>query len=262
MRHSESFAKQLAYYPGCSLKTSGKVLDEQARKIAGIFGFELVEIPEWTCCGTVFPNSLADVMKFAGTYRMLAKAEQLADKLITLCSACFNVLKRSNKVIRENPEIAEKLCLFTEVEYKGGLEVTHYLEFLRDQVTYQALAKKSVKTAPDKIVPYYGCLLLRPADELRLDDQENPTLLAEIIATVGDIAIKIPAQNECCGAFLTAKPGVEINAVAEKITSQASAFGAAKIITSCPLCYYNLEKNSSLPVEYFTEYLARALGVN
>ena len=35
------------------------------------------------------------------------------------------------------------------------------------------------------------------------------------------------------------------------------------VITSCPLCLYNLKKNGAvdLPVVYFTELLAEALGV-
>jgi heterodisulfide reductase subunit B len=38
--------------------------------------------------------------------------------------------------------------------------------------------------------------------------------------------------------------------------------GAEMVITACPLCMYNLKKNSdsSLPVYYFTEILAEALG--
>ena len=39
--------------------------------------------------------------------------------------------------------------------------------------------------------------------------------------------------------------------------------GADTVITACPLCLYNLQKNggSDLPVVYFTELLAEALGV-
>ena len=35
------------------------------------------------------------------------------------------------------------------------------------------------------------------------------------------------------------------------------------LITACPLCMYNLKKNGNgaLPVYYFTELLAEALGV-
>ena len=39
--------------------------------------------------------------------------------------------------------------------------------------------------------------------------------------------------------------------------------GAEMVITACPLCLYNLQKNGEvdLPVVYFTELLAEALGV-
>ena len=39
--------------------------------------------------------------------------------------------------------------------------------------------------------------------------------------------------------------------------------GAEMLITACPLCMYNLRENASdgLPVFYFTELLAEALGV-
>lgn len=40
--------------------------------------------------------------------------------------------------------------------------------------------------------------------------------------------------------------------------------GAEMVITACPLCLYNLKKNGGVddvPVYYFTELLAEALGV-
>lgn len=49
----------------------------------------------------------------------------------------------------------------------------------------------------------------------------------------------------------------------EKIEESAAGFGADMLITACPLCKYNLNKNSGnkMPVYYFTELLAEALGV-
>ena len=43
----------------------------------------------------------------------------------------------------------------------------------------------------------------------------------------------------------------------------AKVAGAEMVITACPLCLYNLQKNGTedLPVVYFTELLAEALGV-
>ena len=49
-----------------------------------------------------------------------------------------------------------------------------------------------------------------------------------------------------------------------KVALSAAENGADMIITACPLCLYNLNKNadeSDIPVYYFTELLAEALGV-
>ena len=45
--------------------------------------------------------------------------------------------------------------------------------------------------------------------------------------------------------------------------SPAQARAAEALITACPLCMYNLKENSEdgLPVYYFTELLAEALGL-
>ena len=47
------------------------------------------------------------------------------------------------------------------------------------------------------------------------------------------------------------------------IVDSAAGAGAEMLITACPLCMYNLNKSGSgkIPVYYFTELLAEALGV-
>ena len=49
----------------------------------------------------------------------------------------------------------------------------------------------------------------------------------------------------------------------DEVIEEAADWGADMLITACPLCKYNLNKNASseLPVYYFTELLAEALGV-
>ena len=48
-----------------------------------------------------------------------------------------------------------------------------------------------------------------------------------------------------------------------KVLNSAKEQGAVEVITACPLCLYNLQANGGniLPVKYFTELLAEALGV-
>lgn len=45
--------------------------------------------------------------------------------------------------------------------------------------------------------------------------------------------------------------------------SSAKEKGVEEVITACPLCLYNLKEKGGniLPVRYFTELLAEALGV-
>jgi hypothetical protein len=49
---------KIPYYPGCTLKTTAKNFEKSAIAAARALGIELLEIPRWNCCGTVF--SLAD----------------------------------------------------------------------------------------------------------------------------------------------------------------------------------------------------------
>ena len=253
---------KISYYPGCTLFEKAKVLDKKAKDIASLFGYELCEIPDWTCCGAVFPNSLRNIMKFIGPYRMLANTAVDSDKLLTLCSACYNVMKRSNKVIKENKDIRENLESFTGLKYNGEVKVIHYLEFLRDIVTYEKIKEKSQIQKKRKVVPYYGCLILRPYEDLKLDDPDNPKLIGEIINTVGDELVDFPLQNECCGAYLTISQDKDDSDISKNIINEAKVYGGEVIITTCPLCYYNLEKVKILKTVYFTEYLAAALGID
>jgi len=43
------------YFPGCTLYTKAKNLDQTARDCSHLLGFELKEMKNWTCCGATFP---------------------------------------------------------------------------------------------------------------------------------------------------------------------------------------------------------------
>ena len=72
-----------------------------------------------------------------------------------------------------------------------------------------------------------------------------------------------PYRNECCGGYISLKEKDLAKNMCDKIMDSSSGFGAEMLITACPLCQYNLTKNSNakIPVYYFTELLAEALGV-
>ena len=83
-----------SYYPGCTLKTRAKELDRYARLSAVALGAELEELPEWQCCGAVYPQASDEIAARLASVRALMAAE--GGYLMTMCSACYHVLKRTN----------------------------------------------------------------------------------------------------------------------------------------------------------------------
>ena len=96
---------------------------------------------------------------------------------------------------------------------------------------------------------------------LAFDDPENPTILEDFIRALGAEPVVYPYRNECCGGYISIKEQDKAAELCRRITDSAAGFEAECLVTACPLCKYNLNKNSDLPVVYFTELLAEALGI-
>lgn len=256
------------YYPGCTLSTKAKQLDLYAKKAAEALGFELAELKEWQCCGAVYPLAQDEIGTRLSSVRSLAAAAAIDGKLVTLCSACHHVLKMVNSDMAENKEINAKVNAYLELDkpYQGETQVLHYLEVLRDEIGFEELAKKVVKPLTGrKIGAYYGCLLLRPAGVMQFDDPENPSILEDFIKALGAEPVVYDYRNECCGGYIALKGKSSAQNMVSKILASAANKGVEALITACPLCNYNLQVNAAaaqqLPIFYFTELLAEALGV-
>ena len=255
-----------SYFPGCTLKTKGARLDRCAQLAAKALGFTLEELPEWQCCGAVYPMARDEVATRLSSVRALVQAKDDDRPLVTLCSACHHVIKRVNGDMKNDLDIRTKVNNYLQLEtpYAGETEVLHYLEVLRDKIGWNAV-KAAVKKplTGRKIGAYYGCLLLRPSREMGFDDPENPTILEDFIRALGAEPVYYALRNECCGGYTTIENRAYASKQAQKIADSAKAQGAELLITACPLCLYNLSQNTdgTLPVRYFTELLAEALGV-
>lgn len=255
-----------SYYPGCTLRTKAKDLDEYARKSAEVLGFDLEEVEDWQCCGGVYPLGTDEIATKLSSVRTLNAAKEKGQDLVTICSACHHVIKRVNDDMKNVEDIQTRANNYMKLEepYKGETTVLHYLEVLRDRVGFDKLKEKVVNPLTDKkIGAYYGCLLLRPGKVMAFDDPENPTIMEEFIRAIGAEPVIYPYRNECCGGYISLKEQDMAKNMCNKIMDSAAGFGADMLITACPLCKYNLTKNgnASFPVYYFTELLAEALGV-
>ncbi len=279
---------EIAYFPGCTLRTKAIGFDNSVRDTAKVFGYDLVEVPDWTCCGATFNLSVDNVMALAPPIRILANARKLGNEVITVCSGCYNVLKRANYTVRNDSEKLAKITDFIEMEYDGDVEVIHYLEFLRDRVGYETI-KTNIKRNLEglKVVPYYGCQLLRPYDEIQLDDPEAPTILDEVLDAMGCTVVDFPHKAECCGNFLSVctdltpegrqavgeEAATAVSECSFTILDAAARAGADLVALSCPLCLYNLDVAQDqiekihfgfrkMPIVYFSQLLAIALGLD
>ena len=255
-----------SYFPGCTLRTKGAALDHWGRVSAEALGFTLRELDDWQCCGAVYPMARDEIATRLSSVRALMAARDRSEELVTLCSACHHVIKRVNHDLQADEDIRAKVnnYLAPVLPYSGETNVLHYLEVLRDRVGFDTLKTKVVKPLTGrKIGAYYGCLLLRPSRELGFDDPENPKILEDFIRALGAEPVIYALRNECCGGYISLKEKDMSKNMCNNIMDSAAGFGAEMLITACPLCLYNLNKsgNGKLPVHYFTELLAEALGV-
>lgn len=254
---------KVAYFPGCTLKTKAKDLDKYARLCAEKLGVTLEEIDAWQCCGGVFTTSRDEIATKLSSIRALLAAKQKDQILVSVCSACHNVIKQTNHAMNTDEEFASRVNNYLGQVYDGSTTVMHYLELLRDVIGFDKI-KEAVKNplSGKKIAAYYGCLLLRPGSVMRMDDVENPSIIEDLIKALGGDAVVYPYRNECCGGYIAMENEESAKKRSLKVTDSAKVHGAEMIVTACPLCKYNLEKNGNdNPVVYITELLAEALGV-
>jgi heterodisulfide reductase subunit B len=255
------------YFPGCTLYTKAKNLDVAARECAKLVGFELRELPNWTCCGATFPLATDNIMALLPPSRILGTAMKEGGDLTTLCSVCFNVLRRTSHLLESDAEKREKIFDFIEMEYRDGLRVPHYLEILRDEIGFGSLKEKVKRELKGlKVAPYYGCLLLRPSEEMKFDDKESPTIIESFLESIGCEPVDFPYKIECCGSFQSVgAPDVAIDC-GHAILRSAVKNGAEAVVSTCPLCQFNLDTKQkeikekypdfkTLPVLYFSQLM-------
>lgn len=264
------------YYPGCTLKTKGKELDIYARKSMEALGVEFEELAEWQCCGTVYPLAQDEIATRLSAVRALDDARRNNCDLLTLCSACHHVIKRVNHDMKTNADIRTKVNNYMlasaaatagslETAYAGETRVVHFMEMLRDTVGFAGLKSKVTNPLTGrKIGAYYGCMLLRPSSVMQFDDPENPSIIEDFLKALGAEPVIFSRRNECCGAYAALEQKELVAELCAKIINAGKQKNAEALITACPLCRYNLRKNApngDMPVYYFTELLAEALGI-
>jgi heterodisulfide reductase subunit B2 len=267
---------KISYYPGCTLKTKAKNLEDSAIACMNALGIDFEELPRWNCCGAVHSLADDDLIHHVAPVRDLIRAmERGSDKVVTLCSMCYNTLARANLIMR-NDEVKRKTIndfMDEEKDYRGEVEVVHFLNFLRDEIGWDEL-RRLIKVPLEglKLAPYYGCTLLRPKD-VAIEPPGSPKIFTDFLQTLGATVHDFPASTLCCGSYQILANPEAAEAVAATILEGAMNSGAEAVVLSCPLCEFNLAKKQAdllarhllakeVPTYYFTQLLAVALGLS
>ena len=155
---------KVSYFPGCTLKNKAKDLDTYAYRSAEALGVTLEEIENWQCCGGVFSTAKDEVATKLSSVRALKESASKEQPLVTVCSACHNVIKQTNYAMQNNKAFADKVNRYmADGTYNGEAEVYHYLEMLRDTVGFDAVKEKvaAITPVPGGVGPMTIAMLMK-----------------------------------------------------------------------------------------------------
>ena len=267
---------KLAYYPGCVAQESGKELDMATRWVCRNLGIELVEFPNFSCCGSGFVDEANEVLNIAINVRNLAIAERAGLDMLTICSTCQGMLTLA-KVRMTDPKVKARVEGALQplgIEYKGTVQVKHLLRVLTEDVGLAAVKAKVRRPLQGmKVGAFYGCHLLRPADEMQSESAEEPHTFEDLLEAVGATPVDYRGRVMCCGFPIQFVKPSTASAIAGRQILDAKSHGADAMATPCPLCHLSLdayqnkaskEVHASLdmPVFHLPQVVGLALGAS
>jgi heterodisulfide reductase subunit B len=267
-------ASTYGYFPGCSMRGTGVAYEESLLTLFRLLNLSLDELKDWNCCGATSYMSIDEGSAFLLSARNLSRARQAGYReLVTPCSACYLVLRKTQDYAARYPEIAKSVgdsLVAANLPPLDSVKVRHPMEVLYSDVGLDRIKAKVVRHwRGGRVACYYGCQLVRPFAEA--DRPHDPTRMDELLEAVGVPTVDYSLKTKCCGGSLTGtihEVGVRLNYI---LLKEAARKGAEAIVTICPLCQYNLDAYQAeirkqagepldMPVFFFTQILGWALG--
>jgi heterodisulfide reductase subunit B len=265
-----------AFYLGCATPIKALKYEISARNLAKRLGIELVDVPEFSCCG--FPaKSMDSFAAFLMAARNLVLAEERGMDIIGLCTGCMAALSEAKECLNDErlrDRVNEKLRPLGVKGYNGRVKVKHFARFLYEDYGLAAVKEKIV--APLESLNFgvhYGCHYTKPSHAHRhFEDPSHPTTLDELIRSAGARTIEYPNKNLCCGmTVMGAAEDLSFRLASEKLEC-LSRRGVDAMVVACPSCCIAYENNQklagkktgkefNLPVLYFTQVIGLAAGL-
>jgi heterodisulfide reductase subunit B len=255
---------EFSYYPGCTLTGSAKELDESFRNAAWRLGVNLKEIPDWSCCGASSAHMVDAYLEYALPARDLMTAERLGHDVVAPCAGCHVRMKASQKHIMADKDLHRRFPMKGDINVLSGLDL-----FGRPELV-SLLKERVARPLKDlRVVPYYGCLAVRPLDVVEPANPENPMQMDRILEALGATVLKWPYKTDCCGGSLALANTDMVLKLSGKILDMAKLLEADALVTMCPMCQANLDTRQTdiakktaqvynMPIMYVTELMGIA----
>ncbi|PKM80224.1 MAG: disulfide reductase [Firmicutes bacterium HGW-Firmicutes-14] len=260
---------KVGYYPGCSLHSTAADYGLSTEAVCRSLNIQLAEIPDWNCCGATPAHSTSEYLAKALPLRNLILAEGAGEDLVVPCTGCYNVCRQTHGFISRGSskalEVNREVATIVGRKYQGKLKIMHLLDFFSQDEVLQELKSRVVKPLTGlKVVPYYGCLLLRPSDDVAFDDPEQPQKLDRLLDALGAEVRPWSYKMDCCGGSFAIPRADIVGELTVELVKQARKAGADFMVTACPLCQANIDTRQpdrGMPILYFTELIAAAFGL-
>ena len=264
---------KVGFYPGCSMKGGAREYQESVSALAKVFDIELVEIPDWNCCGATAAHNMSKELSLSLPARIMALAERegITD-IVVPCAACYNRLSVVKYELAADENLCSKVASIIDLKYDGTTEILNIIQFI-DKYIADKLAEKVVKPFDYKAACYYGCLLVRPHSILKFDRVEDPQSMDVLVTKAGGDAIDWAFKTECCGAGMSVSRTDTVARLSGNIMKDASDRQAEVVVVACPMCHSNLDmrrpeinkfldEKIDIPVLYISQVLGLAVGLD
>jgi heterodisulfide reductase subunit B len=261
-----------AYFPGCSLSSSGYDYHLSLKYVTEALGIDLIEVKDWGCCGASSAHETTHLLSIALPILNLSHAEKDGfDKLVAPCLACLSRFKAANAELAKDADLKKKIHEILNYKYQSKVKVYHPLEVFLE-MGFEKIHKRIRKKLKGlKVACYYGCLLTRPPKIAQFDDVEDPQSMDAIVRILGAETVDWSFKTECCGTSMTLTRSDMVLKLSNDILREAKEAGANAITVACPLCQANLDGRQrqieesyktryGIPILYFTQLMGLAFG--
>lgn len=269
-------------FTGCVIPNRLPYIEAASRKALQELGYTLIDMEGASCCpDPIGMQSMDQNTWLALGARNLAIAEQAKKPVVSLCNGCtvtlLSVNYFMNRDLRTYKEVNQALGVIGK-EYHGTVGVRHVVTAIYEDVGPKKLREMVQRPLTRiKVATHPGCHFNRPTHvidpEGKLGRWDNPTMMDELLTAMGATVVDYDEKYLCCGYGVnnaTTKPAEQLNYLKYKSLMTA---GAEYLCVGCPSCYLQLESvqktlkkthnlDVNIPVIYFTEFLALALGIS